>query len=128
MPLPAASLDLGLQLTPSKGGVRPPSVGGPDMPLPLVSPCPKTNLLAARFASTKTSRSIKAASSTHPHLRLLCNQSTRQDHSPAGSRAHTSPERPCGTNWGIHTPTIRSPPIYISPYFNWSNLTVDCNQ
>jgi hypothetical protein len=71
-------------------------VGGPDTPLPLVSPCP-TN--AARFASTKTFRSMKAASSTHPHLRFLCNQSTRRDHSPAGSRAHTSPERPCGTAW-----------------------------
>src|SRR5271157_5191558 len=31
---------------------------------------------------------------------------------PRGApRAHTSPERPCGTNWGIHPPTVGSPPI-----------------
>ena len=35
-----------------EGGIRLPGVGGPDTPLPLVSPCP-TNLLAAPSASTQ---------------------------------------------------------------------------
>src|SRR5271165_4421238 len=53
------------ELTPSKGVIRLPGVGGPYTPLPLVSPCP-TNLLAAPSASTKTSHSSRAASIHHP--------------------------------------------------------------
>ena len=37
-------------------------MGGPDTPLPLVSPCPKINPFAAPSASTKTSLSLRAAS------------------------------------------------------------------
>src|SRR5271165_5050332 len=54
------------ELTPSKGVIRLPGVGGPYTPLPLVSPCP-TNLLAAPSASIKTSHSSRAVSSIRRH-------------------------------------------------------------
>ena len=69
------------------GGIRPLGVSGPDMPPPLVSPCPKSNPFAAPSASTKTSHSSRAVSIRRPASALLRNESPRRDHSPARSRA-----------------------------------------